>query len=329
MRKLNAYFNLMRGNMALLTLSVPVMGLLLLEVPYYWYQLICLCLLGLSAHAFGFGLNDIVDYPIDKTVPYRQKSPLVSGVIGRVEAWVFVLLQIPLSFALYIWALGGSGAGIIALSGSIAGSIIYNLWSKRGFLFRFVAELSLAASLALLLLAAVFVFVPQMPLYAVFFALALLFILLQLNSVPSGLKDIKTDSRFGAQSFVLSAGAKMLDEDKYQLSTFIYVYSFAIQVFIAFCLSLVAWLKLTPWYYCLPMALLWAYASVHLHQLLKINSCAQLLNFSPLLGGYFNYFSLTLLITSQMPFIWWLPLAYFLVYPLRESILLPKKKVVW
>ncbi|MBZ0310023.1 MAG: UbiA family prenyltransferase, partial [Anaerolineae bacterium] len=98
-KKLLAFLRLGRVGMSPLTMSVPVLGAFSAgeTSPHLWL----LMLIGLSAHFFGFGLNDLIDHPIDRKTPYRQRHPLTTGRLQYGEAWAFVLLQIPLSLALY------------------------------------------------------------------------------------------------------------------------------------------------------------------------------------------------------------------------------------
>ncbi|MCH2045132.1 MAG: UbiA family prenyltransferase [Saprospiraceae bacterium] len=328
-RKLNAYLNLSRLGMMPLTISVSIITLCLLPESHgleIWLGAIAL---GMWVHAFGFALNDCVDYPIDKTVPYRQKSPLVSGALNMQEAIGFTILQALLAYVTYIGLLGGRGMGIALLSLSMLSSIVYNIWSKRGVMLRFIAEFCLALSLGLLVLAIAFALSISLSPLVYAFAGTLSLVLLQLNSVPSGLKDLKTDYEFGAKSFVIATGAKMLDDRAYHLPKRLKIYALSLQVLIIGGLILCIYLMNLEWYYASMILLLSIYASVHIYHLLQIKFFQKLLLFSPLLSGYFNYIAVSLIVIKSMPYVFYLVPLYFLTYPLRQSISLPKKQVKW
>src|SRR5688572_8684298 len=117
--------------MSPLTVSVPILGVLTSgepNIPQSALVFFALGLVGLSAHFFGFALNDLIDQSVDSTHPKRQRHPLIAGRLTRREAWLFVLIQIPFALGLYIFALQGTLGGVILLSLSGGCSIVYNLW---------------------------------------------------------------------------------------------------------------------------------------------------------------------------------------------------------
>lgn len=68
------------------------MGALSLRQTIPFIDLIALAGIGICAHFFGFVLNDLMDYSLDKESPYRQNSPLVSGEVTQLQAWVVMLV---------------------------------------------------------------------------------------------------------------------------------------------------------------------------------------------------------------------------------------------
>jgi len=309
-RKLGAFLRLGRPGMAPLTMSVPVLGALAGGKPVSTALLLALALLGLSAHYFGFGLNDIIDHRLDRTVPGRARSPLVSGALKSWQAWLFVLGQIPLALSLYYFGLPGQrtgSAGLVILSGSIGLSIIYNRWSKWGRLPSWLAEVALAASIGGLCLVGSWSQAASgpvaMPLSeaSLLFAATLSLILLLLNSVPNGLKDLKTDLAFGAHSFVIAAGCRLSGQEQLLISKRVWGYSLGLQAVIWVALLGLTLLFQPPWWLGGLALLLSLYAGLHLRLTLASPTITALRQARSFLSGYYNYFALSTLLIEHMP----------------------------
>jgi len=256
--------------------------------------------LALCAHLFGFALNDLIDHPLDRTLPGLRSHPLVTGRLSRREAWAFTLIQPPLALGIYL-LMRGAPAGFVALCLSIAFSVVYNLWSKRGAIPRFLPELALASSIGLLCLSGAWLTTPQISPGSIIFALTLTLVLLLLNSVSSGLKDIKTDAAFGARSFVLSTGSRMLDGDRMLISRQLWRYSAVLQTAILICFIALLVLFRPGWPSSVLIGVLGVYAGLHLRMLLTLPSFAAVRRSMPLLDGYYNYAALALFVVGQMP----------------------------
>ncbi len=296
-KKLLAFLRLGRVGMSPLTMSVPVLGAFSAgESPP---QLLPLMLIGLNAHFFGFGLNDLIDAPIDRKAPYRQRHPLTTGRLQHGEAWVFVLLQIPLALALY--SRFHAKAGLITLMISMALSVIYNRFSKRGLFSRVGAEMALAASVGLLCFAGALTQTETPLLASSLFALILSLILLLLNSVPSGLKDLKTDTEAGASSFVIVMGCTMLDDDQYRLPARLRWYSGLLQLAIMAGIGGLLYLFRPPSLLSLLIIVLTLYGGLHLRMLLSLTSFRLLRASLSLLNGFYNYVALALILVDKMP----------------------------
>lgn len=302
-KKIIALAILGRLGMSPLTMSVPVLGALSATDSLALGEILTLMLLGLCAHLFGFGLNDIIDHPIDQ--PVRQKHPLTSGWLKQWEAWIFVLLQLPLALGIYYFELE-SGLSFLVLS--IFLSVIYNLFSKRGFFSRLMAELSLAGSIGLLCAAGTLTQTEKLPLESAIFATTLTLILLLLNSVPSGLKDLKTDEAFGAKSFVLVIGCKMLDDDQYFLPSRLRWYSGVLQLAIVGGIAFLLIEFHPALLLSILIVILTLYSALHLRMLLQITSFNAIRFSLPLLNGFYNYAALSLILVDRMPL--WLQLLY-------------------
>jgi len=88
---------------------LPLLGAATVSVHVTSYKILTLLCVALVYHNFTYVLNDIFDLPIDKNTPSKANSPLVRGQISLKQALFFVLIQIPLIFALTIWQGGGLG----------------------------------------------------------------------------------------------------------------------------------------------------------------------------------------------------------------------------
>jgi 4-hydroxybenzoate polyprenyltransferase len=293
-----------RIGMSPLTVSVPILGVLtpsepnIAQSPLVFFAL---GLVGLSAHFFGFALNDLIDQAVDSVHPKRQSHPLIAGRLSRREAWLFVLIQIPLALGLYIFALQGTLGGVILLGLSGGCSVAYNLWSKHGTVPRILPEVSLAVSIGLLCLAGASINSDQISTRSVLFATALALVLLLVNSVPSGLKDIKTDSESGARSFVLSTGSRMLDTDAIFLSRRLRIYCYTLQIAILVFLVVLTEIFSVPLPLRFLIIALGIYGGLHLRLILSVRSFQVLRKAMPLLNGYYDYFALALCVVPLMP----------------------------
>ncbi len=293
-----------RAGMLPLTMFVPVLG--------YWCGVeglgdgktiaLLLCI-GAAAHIFGFGLNDIVDKDIDKHASYRSDSPLVSGKYKIQGAWVVVLLQLPIMFICY--HVGGDHArkfyGDVFLLLSILLSVVYNSFSKKGFVKKWIAEISLALSITFLCLAGSYMYKYEVSVPTVLFAGSFGLVLLSVNSLGSGLKDLKTDLEAGGKSFVIENGARMIGEDQIFIPRRLKIFGFALQCllvvnFAAYhqSLQLVGLISLVP-------LLFLVFGFFHLNLLLSQKTLSMLHKKGPLLYGYFNLIALILLELPVLP----------------------------
>ncbi|MBI5928624.1 MAG: UbiA family prenyltransferase [Chloroflexi bacterium] len=317
--KLKAYAHLGRLPMSPLTISVPILSTFALdEMALSLTEWLGLVGLGLTTHLFGFALNDLIDHPVDRTHPARQKHPLTTGALTRHEAWSFTLLQIPLAF-LFLWlCLSHGWAGSLMLGASLVCSIIYDLWSKWGRLPRLIPEIALAASVSLLGLSVMFARTTTPPTSALLWAMALGLGLLLLNSVSSGLKDLKTDLAYGARSFVIAIGTRVETDDSLLIPPALRRYSLILQS-----LMLVATLYLVVEFHPPLLVLIFSlilsiYGALHLRMLLTLTSFRGLMASLPLLHGHYTYTSLVLLLADRLPLLLQLLVA-LLVFSLLQT----------
>lgn len=126
------YLKLARSFNAVLTGISPLMGAIAMQ-QYNLLTLILLFTIGFFGHTYGFVLNDILDYKIDKSSPEIQDRPLISGTISIKKAWAFAAISMLISFilAFYIAYTNTNYFPIILLMGSAFFITVYDLISKK------------------------------------------------------------------------------------------------------------------------------------------------------------------------------------------------------
>ncbi len=126
------YLKLARSFNAVLTGVSPVMGAIAME-QYNILTLFLLFLVGFLGHTYGFVLNDILDYKLDKSSTEISDRPLISGTITLRKAWVFAISSMAVAFviAFYIAYTSQSYFPIVLVAASAFFITIYNLISKK------------------------------------------------------------------------------------------------------------------------------------------------------------------------------------------------------
>jgi len=126
------YLKLARSFNAVLTGISPVMGAIAME-QYNLLNLFLLFLIGFFGHTYGFVLNDIIDYKIDKTSKEISDRPLISGTISIKNAWIFAISSMAISFLIGFYLAFSTQRffPIILLILSAIFVTTYNLISKR------------------------------------------------------------------------------------------------------------------------------------------------------------------------------------------------------
>jgi 4-hydroxybenzoate polyprenyltransferase len=192
------------------TMSVPVLGAAsAVPMASGGRVLLLLLLVGLSAHVFGFVLNDLLDLDIDQAE--GRRTPLTVGSVSVRSAVGLCTLQLPVLALAYLIGLSGGAIGALLAAAALALSAGYNLWSKRGHVPPLLAEVALGASISTLALSGSFAVSESPPAASYYLAVALGLVVHQLNSVPSGLKDLVSDHLYGVRSFVIAAGCRVSD----------------------------------------------------------------------------------------------------------------------
>jgi 4-hydroxybenzoate polyprenyltransferase len=300
-------------------MTVPLFGGLISDQPLTLWQIVCLSLIGFSSHLFGFVLNNLIDSKLDKHVAYRKNSPLLSGKITYRAAFILAILQVPLMYLIYIYAFNSHLNGVIILTVNILLSLIYNRFSKYSAFPKILVELSLALAIALMIPVGFYAVDTAINIKVYLFAGCYFLILHLLNSIPSGLKDLKTDYENHVESFVISWKCRMIDENKIQISKRVVVYSFFL-LFLLFILFLTtAYAFQSHWFVFVLMSVFCFLSYAHLKELLNKTDFYDLRKFAPLLNGFYTYLASYFLLFDKLPLIIYIIHIYFFLIPFNNQ----------
>ena len=205
------YLKLSRSFNAVLTGVSPVMGAIAME-QYNILTLFLLFLIGFFGHTYGFVLNDIIDYNIDKTSKEISDRPLVSGTISIKKAWIYAIFSMMISFiiASYLALTTRIYYPIIVLAISAVFVTIYDLISKKipGM------DIILTTSIFFLILYGASTVVKDIfnvtklaLIVCILGSIQVLF----MNAIAAGMKDIENDYKRGAKTLAIKMGVRIID----------------------------------------------------------------------------------------------------------------------
>ena len=111
---------------------MPVMGALA-EKQLNLTILVAFFFLGFFSHAYGFVLNDIIDYNIDKHSKELKNRPLLSGTISIKQAWTFTITSLIIAYMIVIYFAFTTNKyePILIYTIFVALATIYDLYSKK------------------------------------------------------------------------------------------------------------------------------------------------------------------------------------------------------
>ena len=195
-------------NMALTGMS-PVFGALSM-LEFDPVRLLILCILGCGAHIFGFVLNDYIDIRIDKHSDELSERPLVSGTITPGKALGFAMFGLLLMLGLGLLLTWPGVQPFLILLLAAGSSTIYNLISKKAPGMDFFVAMAVGL---LTLFGASTVSMTLSPL-AIDITLLSFFMVLFMNIVANGLKDIDHDYEAGGRNLAIATGCKVIRRKK-------------------------------------------------------------------------------------------------------------------
>ena len=207
--RVKEYLKLSRSFNAVLTGVSPIMGAIAMGQFNLVHLLILFCI-GFFGHIYGFVLNDILDYKIDKASKEISDRPLVSGTISMRNAWSFALISAAIAFMLAIYLSITTGHwiafGVLILSSLFV--TMYDVVSKDFPL----TDLILGTGVGLLVLYGASIQVPYLlSIYPLAWIMSILggVQVLFMNIVAGGLKDIENDFKKGANTLAVKLGVRV------------------------------------------------------------------------------------------------------------------------
>ena len=205
------YLKLARSFNAVLTGFSPVMGAIAME-QYDILTLFLLFLVGFLGHTYGFVLNDILDYKIDKNSKEISDRPLISGTITIKKAWAFAIGSMLAAFiiAFYLAFTTQNFLAVVILIFSAFFITIYDLISKK-----FTAmDIFVALGIFFLILYgattnvnSIFDITKLTWFVCVLGSLQVLF----MQFIAGGMKDIENDYKSGAKTLAIKLGVRIID----------------------------------------------------------------------------------------------------------------------
>lgn len=205
------YLKLARSFNAVLTGVSPVMGAISMQ-QYDIFTLFLLFLVGFLGHTYGFVLNDIIDYKLDKSSAEIGDRPLISGTISIRKAWVFGILSMTIAFviAFYIGYVNQNYFPVTLLVMSAFFITIYNIISKKlpamdifvalGIFFLILYGASITAD-------SIHAITKLAWIVCVLGSIQVLF----MQFIAGGMKDIENDFKRGAKTLAVALNVRVID----------------------------------------------------------------------------------------------------------------------
>ena len=204
------YLKLARSFNAVLTGVSPVMGAIAMG-QYNILTLFLLFLVGFLGHTFGFVLNDIIDYRLDKSSREISDRPLISGTISIKKAWVFAILAMVIAFiiAFYVAYQTQNYFPIIFLALSAIFITVYDLISKK---FPGMDIFVAIAVFFLIIYGAatvdgIYKISDLTWIVGILGSIQVMF----MQTIAGGMKDIENDYKRGARTLAVTMGVRVTD----------------------------------------------------------------------------------------------------------------------
>jgi len=228
--RIREYLKLARSFNAVLTGISPVMGALAMQ-QYDLTVLFLLFLIGFLGHTYGFVLNDIVDYKIDKSSKEIKDRPLLSGTISLKNAKIFAYLSligclIIASFLAYTTQIF-IPLFLLVISGSFI--TLYNLISKK---YPFT-DIFVSLGIFFLILYGSFTVegtFSSLTAWVWFICLLGSIQTFFMQVVAGGMKDVENDYKKGAHTLAIKLGVR-IKNGKLKVSSAFKILAFSIQLF--------------------------------------------------------------------------------------------------
>ena len=206
------YLKLARSFNAGLTGIAPLLGALAAGESDV-FRLFLFFLVGFFGHSYGFALNDIMDYRIDRLSPELEERPLVKGELSIRKAWLFtaLMLFLSLTFALYLSYIYSNYFPLALLFISAISITIYDSISKKYPAMDVFVALGI---FFLILYGAMMVERSITTLTWIVVSLGTLQVLF-MQFIAGGLKDAEHDYKGNANTLAIKLGVRVINKKMY------------------------------------------------------------------------------------------------------------------
>ena len=229
--QIKEYLKLARSFNSFLTGVSPVMGAIAMGM-FDLFHLTLLFLIGFFGHTYGFVINDIFDYEIDKHNKELKDRPLISGTISIRKAWFFALFAVAMSFliAIYLAYTTEKYFPLVILILSAATITFYDKTSKK---IPLMDVFDSVAVFLLILYGATTVTNNISGITTLAWIVCLLGAVqvFFMQVVPGGLKDIKNDYEKGAKTVAVKMGVRVTEEGTLKVPIGYKTLAYLIQIF--------------------------------------------------------------------------------------------------
>ena len=208
MTRLRSWCRFVRLDSAPLTMGAPVIGALVRHPTLPAWHIAILAAIGLSAHVFGFVLNDVIDWELDQENPAQRGKPLLRGFVARSTAAGIALAQIPVSLLMSLLLPHYTRTSSLLLLSAFGLAAVYDVFGKRLRRFPPMADLSLGASEGVLLIWGAVASRGSVTTLVVLVGLCLGMQMTLVNILMS-LKDLGPDLAFGARTTPIWLGVRV------------------------------------------------------------------------------------------------------------------------
>ena len=208
MTRLRNWCRLLRLDSAPLSMGAPVLGALAQNSHLLLWQFVVLGLVGLCAHIFGFVLNDVVDWELDRTNPVNRDRPLVRGFVPRKIAAVGAGFRIPLALLLSMTLPYITLSTCLLLLVAFGLAAIYDLFGKKLPTLVVATDFSLGASEGILLVWGAATAAGSINQLVILMGIYLSLQMTLVNMLMS-FKDLKYDIEFGVRTSIIWLGVRV------------------------------------------------------------------------------------------------------------------------
>ena len=205
---IKAYLKLARSFNVGLTAIAPVLGALA-DGELRLFQLFLFFLVGFFGHSYGFALNDIFDYRVDKLSKELLERPIVKGEISIKQAWIFTIsmLVTAISIAIYVAYIYSNYFSLIYLAISATCITIYDSISKK----YPAMDVFVAGGIFFLILYGASTVGKITTLTWIVIALGSLQVLF-MQFIAGGLKDAEHDYKGNANTLAIKMGVRVINK---------------------------------------------------------------------------------------------------------------------